>query len=76
MDLGGGSRDSTGFDAIEEGLILTCGRNLMFLSCSDLGLGVCRPFQTGSHVSTCVDAWNSAYLSSCQRGFRHPGENN
>ena len=47
-----------------------------FLSCSDMGLGVCMPFQTGSQVSTCVEAWNSAFLSSCQRGFRPLGELN
>ena len=45
-----------------------------FLSCSDMGLGLCMPFQTGSQVSKCVEAWNSAFLSSCQRGFRLPGE--
>ena len=28
------------------------------------------PFITRSQVSTCVEAWNSAFLSSCQRGFR------
>ena len=27
-----------------------------FLSCSDVGLGVCMPFQTGSQVSTCLEA--------------------
>ena len=44
----------------------------MFLSCSDVGLGLCMPFQTGSQISTCVEAWNSAFLSSCQRGFSPP----
>ena len=29
-------------------------------------------FQTGSQISTCVEAWNSAFLSSCKRGFRPP----
>ena len=33
-------------------------------------------FQTGSQVSTCVEAWNSAFLSSCKRGFRPPVELN
>ena len=47
-----------------------------FLSCSDVCFGVCMPFQTGSQVSTCVEAWNSTFLSSCQRGFRPPGELN
>ena len=43
-----------------------------FLSCSDVDLGVCLPFQTGSQVLNCVKAWNSALLSSCKRGFRPP----
>ena len=47
-----------------------------FLCCSHMGLGLCIPFQTGSQVSTCVEAWNSAFLSSCQRGFRPPAELN
>ena len=33
-------------------------------------------FQTGSQVWICVEEWNSAFLSSCQRGFRPPGELN
>ena len=33
-------------------------------------------FQTGSQVSTCVEAWNSAFLSSCKGGFRPPVELN
>ena len=36
---------------------------LGFLSCSDIGFRLCMPFQTGSQVSTCVEAWNSAFLS-------------
>ena len=47
-----------------------------FLSCSDVHLGLSMPFQTGCLVSTCVEAWNSAFLLSCQRGFRPPGELN
>ena len=47
-----------------------------FLPCSDVGLRVCMPFQTGSQVSTCMEAWNSAFLSNCQKGFRPPGEFN
>ena len=43
-----------------------------FLSCSDMDLGVCLQFQTGSLVSICVEAWNSAFLLSCKRGFRLP----
>ena len=47
-----------------------------FLSFSDVGLGLCMLFQTGSQVSTCVEAWNSAFLSNCQRGFRLPSKLN
>ena len=47
-----------------------------FFSCSDVDLGVCLQFQTGSQVLTCVEAWNSAFLSSCKRGFRPPVEMN
>ena len=47
-----------------------------FLSCSDVDLGVCLQFQTGSQVLTCVEAWNSAFPSSCKRGFRPPVELN
>ena len=43
-----------------------------FLSCFNVGLVLCMPFQTGSQVSTSVEAWNSAFLLSCQRGFRPP----
>ena len=31
-------------------------------------------FQSWTQVSTCVGAWNSAFLSGCQRCFRPPGE--
>ena len=47
-----------------------------FLSHSDMDLVVCLQFQTGSQVLTCVEAWNSAFLSSCKRGFRPPVEMN
>ena len=76
LDLGGASWDSTGLCAVEEGLISSGEGKLRFLSYSDVGLRVCMPFQTGSQVSTCVEAWNSAFLSSCQRGFRPPADLN
>ena len=47
-----------------------------FLSYSDVGLGECFLFETVSQVLTCVEAWNSAFLSSCQRGFRPPADLN
>ena len=37
-----------------------------------MDLGVYLQFQTGSQVLTCIEAWNSAFLSSCQIGFRPP----
>ena len=37
---------------------------------------MCLQFQTGSQVSICVEALNSAFLSSCKRGFRPPVELN
>ena len=42
-----------------------------FLSCSDVGFGLCMPFQSGSQVSTCVEAWNSAFIFGklCQGPF-------
>ena len=76
VELGRSSLNSTGFvhwkrasSRVEMG---TSG----FLSCSDVGLGLCMPFQTGSLVSTCVEAWNSAVLSRCQSAFRPPAELN
>ena len=74
--VGAASRDSTGVvqwkrasSRVEAGISV-------FLSCSDVVLRVCMPFQTGIQVSTCVEAWNSAFLSSCQTVFRLPGELN
>ena len=49
------------------GLYLELKQEPQVSSCSDVGLGLCMPFQTGSQVSTCVEAWNSAFLLSCQR---------
>ena len=45
-----------------------------FLSYSDVGLGVCMPFQRGSQASACVEAWNSAFLFgiACQGPFQVP----
>ena len=38
----------------------------------DLGLPI--KLQLASQASSGVEAWNSAFLSSCQRGFRPPDE--
>ena len=61
LDLGEVSLDSTGLGAMEEGLISSGGGNLRFLSCSDVGLGVYMPFQTGSQVS---NVWRRGTLLS------------
>ena len=74
--FGGSSWDSTWVGALEDVLSRVEAGASVFLSCSDVGLSVCIPFQTRSQVSTCVEAWNSASLSSCQRGFRPSGELN
>ena len=74
--LGGSSRDSTWVSALEDVSSRVEAGTSVFLSCSDVSLRVCMPFQTGSQVSTCVEAWNSVFLSSCQRGFRTLGEMN
>ena len=36
-----------------------------FLSISDIALGVSVELEQGSQASSCVEAWNSACLSSC-----------
>ena len=67
VDLGGASRNplvlvqwKSASSRVEAG---TSG----FLFCSDVGFGLYMPFQTGSQVWTCVEEWNSAFLSSCGR---------
>ena len=65
VDLGGASRDSTGLEQWKRASSQVEAGTSGFLSCSDVGLGLCMPFQTGSQVSMCVEAWNSAFLSSC-----------
>ena len=37
-----------------------------FLSISDMDLGVSVEFKQGRQASPCVEAWNSACLSSCE----------
>ena len=48
----------------------------VFLLCSDVGLRVCMKIKTGNQFSTCMEAWNSAFLSSSQSGFWPPAELN
>ena len=42
----------------------------MFLSISDIDLGVSAEFEQERQASSCVEAWNSACLSSCEWGVR------
>ena len=73
VDLGGASRDSTGLEQWKRASSQVEAGTSGFLSCSDMGLRLCMPFQTGSHVLTCVKAWNSGFLSRHPRCFRPPG---
>ena len=65
MELGGASRDSSGFGAMEEGLTSRGDRNLRFLSVSDSDRRVPAEFGQESQASSCVEAWNFACISSC-----------
>ena len=44
----------------------------VFLSCGDKDLGLFIKVQLGNQASSGVEAWNSAFLSNCQRGVRAP----
>ena len=48
--------------------------NSVFLSSGDRDLGLPIKVQQGSQASPSVEAWNSAFLSSCQRAVRPPVE--
>ena len=76
MDLGGASRTPLGLVQWNRASSGVEAKTSVLLSCSDMGVGLCMPFQVGSLVSTCVEALNSAFLSSCQRGFRPRAELN
>ena len=67
---GGTSRDSTGFGALEEGLISSGGRNLRLPLISDSDRRVPADWGQESQASSWVEAWNSACLSRCPRGER------
>ena len=64
------SRDSTGFGALEEGLISSSGRNLRVPLTSDSDCKVPADLGQESQASSWVEAWNSACLSRCSRGDR------
>ena len=68
--MGGASRHSTGFGALEEGLISSRGRNLRVPLISDSDPRVPADLGNESQASSWVEAWNSACLSRCSRGDR------
>lgn len=76
VELGGASRDPLGLVHRKRASFRVEAGSPGFLSCSNVVLGLCMPLQTGRQVSMCVEAWNSAFQSSCQRGFRPPAELN
>ena len=55
MELGGASRDSTGFGAMEEGLISTEEGTSGFLSISDSDRSVPAELGQESQASSCVE---------------------
>ena len=65
VELGGASRDSTGFGAMEEGLISSEVRTSWILSLSDSNHRVPADLGQESHASSWVEEWNSACLSIC-----------
>ena len=62
--MGGASRDSTGFGALEEGLIAPEAGTSGFLSTSDFDHRVSAELGQERQTSSCVEAWNSACHSS------------
>ena len=76
VELGGASRDPLGLVHRKRASFRVEAGSPGFVSCSNVVLGLCMPLQTGRQVSMCVEAWNSAFQSSCQRGFRPPAELN
>ena len=70
MDLGGALRYSTGFGAIEEGLISNGAGTSGVLSISDSGRRVPAEYGEESHASSSVEEWISACLSNCSRSDR------
>src|SRR5574340_732785 len=70
LEVGGASRHSTGFGALEEGLISRLGRNLRVPLTSDSDRKVPADLGQESQASSWAEAWNSACLSRCSRGDR------
>ena len=69
-EVGGASRDSTGFGALEEGLISCRGRNLRVPLHFRLDPRVPVELGPESQASSWVESWNSTCLSRCSRGDR------
>ena len=67
MELGGASRDSTRFVAMEEGLISSEAGTSGFLSRGNRDLGVALQTHPGIQASSLVEAKNSVPLSSRDR---------
>ena len=67
MELGGASRNSTGFGAMEEGLISRQEGTSGFLSISDSDRRVTAELGQESQALSCVEECISACLSSCSR---------
>ena len=67
-DVGGASRTPLGLVQAKRASSRVEAGTSGFLSSSDLGLRLCKPFQTVSQVSTCVDAWN-LHSSRVFKGF-------
>ena len=70
MELGGASRDSTGFGAMEEGLVPSEAETSGFLSISDSDCRIPAELGQERQGSSCLEAWNSACHSSYSWGDR------
>ena len=70
MELGGASRDSTGFGSMEEGLSRVEAGTPGFLSISDSDRRVPAGLGQESQASSCVEEWNSACYSNGSQGDR------
>ena len=72
--MGGASRDTIGFGAVEDGLISSSGRNLRVPLISDSDRRVPADLGQESQAWSWVEAWNSASLWRCSLGERPLGE--
>ena len=70
MELGGASRDSSGLVQWKRASSRVEAGTSGFLSISDSDCRVPAELGQESQASSCVEEWNSAWLSSCSRGDR------